>query len=120
MPVPCSNPAPPRNVLYRSDPPVGSSFATAASEAPFAVVSNAPAVVGQFVDRPPMDATTYTLPVASTAMSAPLSLPDPPRMVLNTSAPPVGSISATNASGPLPSSVVSNAPDVVGKLNDDV
>jgi hypothetical protein len=71
---------PPSTVEYTSDDPVEFSFDTNPSKlAPVAVWSNAPAVVGKFVDK--VSPATYAWPLVSTAIPWPLSLLPPPRKV---------------------------------------
>ena len=57
--------------------PAAFSLVTKTSKAPFAVVSNAPAVVGKSAEL--VEPVTYALPPASTATRVPNSTAAPPR-----------------------------------------
>ena len=66
-----SKDVPPMKVEYASAEPAGLSFVTKASTLPFWVVSNAPGVVGKFVES--ASPATYAAPVPSTAIPLPRS-----------------------------------------------
>ena len=101
MAHPASSPLPPRKVFQRRLP-AESSLAANASR--FAVsVSGAPAVYARTglphvsLQRPP----TYTLPLASTAMPCPKSVPLPPRKVFQTRLPDESSLAAKASAAPV-------------------
>ena len=70
---------PPRYVEYTSAVPAGLTFVTKASMLVGEVVSNAPVVVGKFVEL--VSPVTYALPEESTAIALPSSEALPPRNV---------------------------------------
>ena len=89
-----------------------SIFVTKTSVPPFHVVSNAPEVVGNWLD--PVKPVTYPAPAESTASPKPPSQPLLPRYVEYASEDPLGDTFVRNAST-LPFSVLSAAFAVVGK-----
>jgi hypothetical protein len=91
-----SEAAPPRNVEYTSFEPVAFNFVTNTSKSPFAVVSNAPGVVGKSSEL--VLPITYALLAESTLMRTPKSTWDPPINVEYTRAEPAGLSLATKAS----------------------
>ncbi len=93
---PKSPPDPPRYVEYTCALPAAFILVTNESKTPPACAAWIGFLVGKLVDR--VLPVTYALSDESTAMSRPLSKPDPPRYVEYTSALPAAFILVTNAS----------------------
>src|SRR3954454_17000556 len=111
-PLAPSKSLPPRYVEYTSADPAGFNLVNVTSNPPFAVVSNAPAVVGKSRDLE--NPSAYALPPPSTAMFDPSSTVVPPRYVEYANAEPVAFSLVMNMS-PSPRCTRLNAPAVVGK-----